>query len=356
MRRVVGATLIVAAHLAWGQARPALVGEVKRHVVNAVAVHDPSGVAWRETFSVQGANALFLSIEELRLPEDAELVVSIAGKKATSFRTGDQDRVVPLIGTSAAVLEIKNAPAGSKIRLIYGLAAALPRGQPFSFKIPPRFEDSSALPAGPVQRASDSVAALFWPEGNNWKACSGFVVSSRHVLTNRHCISHQPQCDQLLVIFGYRTVNGDISPGTSFSCKKLVPAVTLAAADLALLELNVPAHFLMPPALKFSPNTPQVGQSLTVIQHPMGNRMQIVRQGCDIRQWPVDSPTAKEKIDLAHQCDTAEGSSGSPMVDSSGRVVAVHHWGYGDVGFQDLNRAIGMSPKMSRAIAATLNP
>jgi V8-like Glu-specific endopeptidase len=356
MRMIIGAALIVATHLAWGQARPALVGEVKRHVVNAVAVDDPSGVAWREPLSVQGANALFLSIEELQLPEKAELVVNVAGKKAASFKAGTQERVVPMIGTSAAVLEIKNAPAGSKIHLIYGLAAALPRGQPFSFRFPPRFEDASALPAGPVQRASDSVAALFWSEGNNWKVCSGFVVSDRHVLTNRHCISQQTQCDQLLVIFGYRTVNGDVSPGTSFSCKKLVPTATLAAADLALLELNVPANFPPPPALKFSPNAPQVGKLLTVIQHPMGNRMQIVREGCDIRQWPVDSPTAQEKIDAAHQCDTAEGSSGSPMVDSSGQVVAVHHWGYGDVGFQDLNRAIGMSPNMRQAIATILNP
>ncbi|WP_447774111.1 trypsin-like serine peptidase [Variovorax boronicumulans] len=336
------------------QSRPASVGEVVRHTVNAVAINDPSGASWRAPplgQNQEGVNALFLTLENLDLPPGAELIVRWGDREPVRI-TGSGRRDIPMIGTSQAQLEVRGVPVGQPIRFKYGLTAALPRGQPFSFQNPPRFEDVALIKTGPIHTASRSVAALFWLEDGQWQVCTGFMVSARHLLTNHHCIARPDQCERVQVIFGYQMVDGSIEPGMSYACKTVVRRARLEELDLSVIELVIPKAAPPLPALHLSTKTPRVDQPLTVLQHPQGAPMKVVRLGCNVRQWPVDSPTANQKVDLAHQCDTAEGSSGSPVLDTSGLVVAIHHWGYGGAGFSDLNRAIGLTSEVRNLISS----
>ncbi|WP_341644576.1 trypsin-like serine peptidase [Thauera sp. SDU_THAU2] len=276
------------------QPLPASVGTVIQHTIDTISIDDPSGISWKTQLSRFGAKALLLTLEDIELPSGAEVVIRWDGGK---IRMVDASRhAIPMIGVSQAELEIRGVPPGYPIRLKYELAAVLPRGRPFSFRDPPRFEEVTSIETGAIHKASHSVAAVFWQEDGRWQVCTGFMVSTRHLLTNHHCIGRPDQCERTLVIFGYRMINGVIDPGTSYTCKAVVSMDKLKELDLSVIELVVPAAVPPPPPLELATGTPRLGQPLVVLQHPQGSPMKVVRLGCDVRLWPVDSPTAYRKV------------------------------------------------------------
>ena len=336
-----------------GEPRPATVGDSVRHIVNVMARDDPSGVLWRAPpLGHEGANALLLTVEELELPVGAKLIVRWNGQEVQLL--GNKHHEIAMMGTSQALLEVRGQAGGQAIRLVYQIAFALPRGRPFSFKNPPRFEDISNINVPAIQLAARSVAALFWPENGQWKVCTGFMVSDRYLLTNHHCISRPEQCESLQVIFDYKLFDGAVQPGSLYRCKGLIDLPAMKEFDLALVELLIPTTAPPLVGLKLSIIEPKINQPITILQYPQGVPMKVVRLGCDVKKWPVMSPTANRNVDLAHQCDTAEGSSGSPVLSASGQVIAIHHIGYGGLGFEDMNRAIGVSPELRGLITSML--
>jgi hypothetical protein len=343
--------LLGLASLSFGQSAPATLALLERKTVNAVAVADPSGGNWRETIKRTGARGLVIGVSDLILPEGGELIIERpGGRRSVARLRGDQARTVrwiPVLGAESIVLEIRGLTAGQPIRFTYQFGAAKPSGRPYSFQDPPRFDEAAAIAAGAWKEAAKSVAAVLWIEGGRWRVCTAFVTSQRHVLTNHHCIASQSQCDAAQIVFGYLNINGVVDPGEYYECKRVVKIQGFDQLDLSVLELKVPIDYTgVPPPLSLANDGPQIGQKLAVIQHPLGVPMKIVWRGCDVRGLPVLSPTSKSKTDVAHQCDTADGSSGSPVLNKAGKVVAIHHWGYGDVGFADLNRAIVVTEKI----------
>jgi V8-like Glu-specific endopeptidase len=62
----------------------------------------------------------------------------------------------------------------------------------------------------------------------------------------------------------------------------------------------------------------------------------------------VPAPGVRPEVltDFGHSCDTIQGSSGSPVLDSNHRVVGLHHWGFDDYGpdaWKRTNRAVRMA-------------
>ena len=81
------------------------------------------------------------------------------------------------------------------------------------------------------------------------------------------------------------------------------------------------------------------GEKLFVVQHPSGEAKQISDEGCAVVMIPA--PGRGADTDLAHGCDTLGGSSGSPVFNSTGHVVGLHHWGRANSGtFRNANRAV----------------
>lgn len=191
-----------------------------------------------------------------------------------------------------------------------------------------------------VERSVAKLSYLKEKNGTRKRyVCTGFMVSDSMLVTNHHCVATAEVCKTTKALFGYQKSGAFFTtPKEQFGCKRVVKADR--DLDVALLELNgSPGAATNWGAVAMSSKSPVSGQKLYVVQHPAGEPKQISDYGCSISETPVNG-YAKD-VDLAHACDTLGGSSGSPIFDENGEVIALHHLGMSRSGkFSSLNRAV----------------
>jgi V8-like Glu-specific endopeptidase len=160
--------------------------------------------------------------------------------------------------------------------------------------------------------------------------CTGFLVSTDLLLTNKHCIENENEASSSTADFGYD------SPGStpeSFDVSSLVLSNSSASGlDYTLVRLSGNpglryghVTFDVPdPNFKFIDNP-----SLLVIEHPAGLSKQVSIKDCEVGDLQVVGVQEGLKTDFGHHCDTLGGSSGSPVFDiETGKVVGLHHMGF----------------------------
>lgn len=180
------------------------------------------------------------------------------------------------------------------------------------------------LAAGQV--ASSAVGRVIYrsgaPEG------TGFLVSSRLLLTNHHVIPDPQAAQEFLIEFRYEKgldgrpatpVRLELDPSTFF--------VTDSRDDLdyTLVALRQPSD----PAIRLqdfgclplsaSSAKHSIGEPVNIIQHPDGDFKQLV-----IRENRI---LHRGDTVLHYVADTEPGASGSPVCNDEWHVVALHHWG-----------------------------
>ncbi|MCC1492221.1 trypsin-like peptidase domain-containing protein [Cognatishimia sp. F0-27] len=172
-----------------------------------------------------------------------------------------------------------------------------------------------------------SVGRLDILTDNGVFPCTAFIVSSRHVLTNYHCVpgildnerARATRIDAVQFVAGY-TQTG-VEEGTQKFVVLPNPVEAHQDLDYALLEVigNPSADYGM---LELSDRTPRDGDPYWVIGHPMGEAQRISREQCRANRPAVSGAR------LLHTCDTLPGNSGSPVIDASlQKVVGLHHAG-----------------------------
>ncbi|WP_424830897.1 trypsin-like serine peptidase [Ruegeria sp.] len=188
-----------------------------------------------------------------------------------------------------------------------------------------------------------SVAKLSYLKNKNGVrkryVCTGFMVSDSTMITNHHCVATADVCKTTKVLFGYQKSDAFFTaPKEQFGCVKVLKADR--NLDVALLELDgKPGAVSEWGSLKLSSSVPVTGQKLFLVQHPAGEPKQISDYDCSVSKSPVNG--YEKDLDLAHECDTLGGSSGSPVFNEEGEVIALHHLGMSRSGeFSTLNRAV----------------
>nr|WP_284507946.1 serine protease [Caballeronia sp. NCTM1] len=208
---------------------------------------------------------------------------------------------------------------------------------PSAFEEAYDFEKNAALKA-----AANSVAILVFSSGAKaYGSCSGFLIDSTHVITNAHCLNTESECASTVIIFGYKKVAPDDTRlGTQYRCSQLLTTSQLQSLDIAVLKIQPSAIAPVVP-MKLSESFDPNG-TIMMLEHPQGETLKASRQHCAITSAFLRSPTSQHQDDLGHSCDAAKGSSGSPLLDSDGKLIGVHHWGIdstlGDLA--DTNRAV----------------
>jgi V8-like Glu-specific endopeptidase len=151
---------------------------------------------------------------------------------------------------------------------------------------------------------------------------TGFLVSSRLLLTNHHVLPSAAQAKRSVVEFNYQeNASGEMQ---SSEVVELQPeTLFLADADLdyALIavaaEPGLAAYGWLP--LISDLGKVLVGETVNIIQHPNGEPKQLA-----IRHNKVVDELEQF---LHYQTDTDPGSSGSPVLNDQWEVVALHHSG-----------------------------
>jgi hypothetical protein len=197
---------------------------------------------------------------------------------------------------------------------------------------------SGMPPDSPLLDLAVSVAKLHI--GLRAVPCTGFLLSNDALLTNFHCLEEseqymmtreqpQPKCGDILAQFDYQRSDSAVSRSLPACQQVLVTGtfphgiVSKDEGDFALLRFD-PHLLLLPatgrtrPSLRVSTASINTKQFVQMIQHPWGFPVQFAL-GC------VLGPTPDQPLIVQHNCSTLPGSSGSPVFNGQGLVVALHH-------------------------------
>ena len=150
---------------------------------------------------------------------------------------------------------------------------------------------------------------------------TGSLVSPRLLLTNHHVLPDAATAKHSVVEFNYqddvdrmplRSVQFGFEPETFFVADK--------ARDFALVAIAATpeelAEFGFNPLIR-AEGKAIVGEYVTIVQHPNGEKKQLVLRDQQIIDVPEDF--------LHYMADTEPGSSGSPVFNDQWEIVAVHH-------------------------------
>jgi endonuclease G len=156
---------------------------------------------------------------------------------------------------------------------------------------------------------------------------TGFLVSPGAVLTNHHVLPTGAHADTALAEFDHELDDGGLPRATTRF--RLDPRALFLAdetLDFALVAVDPqPAHGLGQLGdygfLRVNREVGKVNPSefVTIVQHPGGQPKQIA-----LRENRL---LAIEDLFLHYQSDTAQGSSGAPVLNDSWQLVALHHSG-----------------------------
>jgi hypothetical protein len=151
---------------------------------------------------------------------------------------------------------------------------------------------------------------------------TAFRIGKDLLLTNWHVLHRESDGKPATAVnaeFGYEDDgSGGLLPATPIACDP-VSIRTDKADDWAVISVSQPMDDKWPIISLSGSAAPVEGGSAFIVQHPVGGRKRLgfVRNQVSF----VDQRVAH------YLTDTQQGSSGSPVFDASGRLVALHHAG-----------------------------
>jgi S1-C subfamily serine protease len=148
---------------------------------------------------------------------------------------------------------------------------------------------------------------------------TGFRIGERRVLTNHHVLfPHGAVATKVYADFGFDVDAAGVSSLVTSLTGDPASIAGESGDDWAVVEVHGMAPDWPTLALDNAP-APRVGDAAYILQHPGGQqkRLGFVRNTISDVEVGV----------IRYLTDTEPGSSGAPVLDTSGRVIALHHAG-----------------------------
>lgn len=161
------------------------------------------------------------------------------------------------------------------------------------------------------------LIAVAWGDGNLFSGTGFCVAADGTIVTNRHLVARDSleRPERIAVIFS--------------DTKAWLPAHVVAVsdrADLALLRVDRPGPFPAVSAVASSAAATPVGRPVAIIGYPLGTETPMEGSGTKITaRSTLVAGTVSKNLATVVQIDAyaGEGSSGSPVFNAAGAVVAV---------------------------------
>jgi endonuclease G len=158
---------------------------------------------------------------------------------------------------------------------------------------------------------------------------TGFLVAPGVVMTNHHVIASAEEARSSLAEFDYEYDAAGIDKAVvTFALRVDLPVIPVQGLDFCLVAVaprsvngkTAISDFGWVP-LNPTPGKAFVGEYLTIVQHPGGERKQVCVRENKLIKYDENART------LWYKTDTVAGSSGSPVFNQAWQVVALHHSG-----------------------------
>ncbi len=172
---------------------------------------------------------------------------------------------------------------------------------------------------------------------NGSTACTGWLLGSEgHLMTNNHCIGSQSTADNTDYEFMAEGATCTTGCASWLACPGVVEATSgsLIKSDssldysLVLLPTNITSTYGY---LQFRDTLPTIGERMYIPQHPgaWGKQLAVdsdVDGGFCVVYSTNQTPCTGGPGDIGYYCDTAGGSSGSPVLAYGDHlVISLHH-------------------------------
>jgi hypothetical protein len=306
-------------------------------VVENSKMHDiGGGVLWEREFHQTGTRYIRFYFDQISSPPGVNYHIRVVDGAENEVRHYETEQ----FARSESFMTDLLPPGDLRVQLV---ADSLPQGLVFrlasvswqQWRNDVRSETPvldflplAALPDGsPLKKVAPSVAMLHIGPDLLEITCTGVLVERNVIATNYHCVENSldfkktegassPTCNDVIAEFDYLQ-NGRRGP--TARCKTVKASKQL---DVALLTFD-PNDLRMAdgqqrPSVLIRPRSEGMPAKVHLIQHPLGLPL-AVAENCRVPRM--------EQIDILHNCNSASGSSGSPLLDEQLRWVGLHYQG-----------------------------
>jgi V8-like Glu-specific endopeptidase len=301
--------------------------------------------------AVHHAGATFIKVHfaDVTLPAGSRLVVSNPDDPwqssiiTSAELAGDGSAWAHEVDGDTAVVSISGSPAGVSFRIDrygHGTVPLDGHGPQESVIGSDDREDRECFPGTNYWTYSTPIGRMLYTSdaGGQYVGTGTLVSPTNLFLTVGHGVNTEPEVDSLTVRFNYEeTTCGGTTDKTFTTVGSAANTLrkTNAGLNYTLLTLagNAAATFGYLPTNGVDLQT---GDSIWLPQHPLGGTKKIHKRWtgsldgqCRVKKADWSEPGYNASSSIQHTCDTDAGTAGSPVLNGSYQIVALHHSGYG---------------------------